>query len=60
MLKFPRTGLACVLCLQPIAFVGVTSPLGLHVYCPSCEHEWVVENATPADLRSEDDQDDET
>jgi hypothetical protein len=58
--KFPRTGLACVLCLQPIVFVGVTSHWAFHVYCPSCEHEWLVANATPANVRSDDDRDDET
>ena len=51
--QFPRTGLVCVSCRQPIALVQYTSTSGSHMRCPACDHWWTTEHAPSPDLMSE-------
>ena len=44
-----RTGLVCLFCREPVAYVAQTSPRGLHIYCPSCTHRWVAEDLGATD-----------
>ena len=44
-----RTGLVCIICGEPVAYVEHTSTLGLHIHCPACSHRWLAEDPTAPD-----------
>jgi DNA-directed RNA polymerase subunit RPC12/RpoP len=53
----PRTGLICIVCREPVAYVEQTTSRGLHIHCPACTHNWIAEDVTshvfngPLDIR---------
>jgi hypothetical protein len=51
--QFPRTGLECVSCRQPIALVQYTSTSGTHYRCQACDRWWTAEPARTPDHFSE-------
>ena len=42
--QWPRTGLVCISCREPVAYVEHTTSRGLHIHCPACLHTWIAED----------------
>ena len=46
--QWPRTGLVCISCREPVAYVEHTTSRGLHIHCPACLHTWIAEDVPRA------------